>query len=145
MIHQKFFVRWKNEYLASLSKNNKRTDNKEIKEGSVVLLLNERKTRDAWPLARILQVFKSSDDVVRSVELLLPINLNETKKSSKTKKRANKNALSSDNKSRITTRGVENICVLEEASVDQQQLEDAEVAKRFSNTDFDSDGLAKIP
>ena len=40
LIQQQFFVRWKNEYLSSLSKNKGIRDNKEIKRGSVVLLLN---------------------------------------------------------------------------------------------------------
>ena len=79
---------------------------------------------------------------MRSVELLLPISLNETKKSSKTKKRANKNALSSDHKSRITTRGVENICVLQEASVDHQQPEDEDNNKMDSDIGVGLDELA---
>ena len=66
--------------------------------------------------------------------------MNETKK--KTKKRANKSALVPDNKSRITTRGVENICVLEEGSVDRHQPED-EDAERLSDTGVDLVGLAR--
>ena len=67
LVQQQFYLRWQNEYLASLSKN-KRIDNKEVKNGDVVLLLNERHSREAWPIARVVQVFKSKDGIVRLVE-----------------------------------------------------------------------------
>ena len=56
LIQQNFYLRWQNEYLSSLSQN-KRADNKEINEGDVILLLNERHSRDEWPLARITKLF----------------------------------------------------------------------------------------
>ena len=67
LIQQNFYLRWQNEYLSSLSQK-KRADNKEINEGDVILLLNERHSRDEWPLARITKLFRSQDGVVRSVE-----------------------------------------------------------------------------
>ena len=67
LIHQNFYLRWQNEYLASLSQN-KRTENKKVKEGDVILLLNERHSRAEWPLTRINKKFRSQDGVVRSVE-----------------------------------------------------------------------------
>ena len=69
---------------------NKRTAKSatDIKPGSIVLLINERKNRHHWPLARIERVFTSKDGIVRSVELRLPMSAKEVK--TKGKKLANK-------------------------------------------------------
>ena len=58
LVQQQFYLRWQNEYLASLSKN-KRIDNKDVRNGDVVLLLNERHSRNAWPIARVVQILKT--------------------------------------------------------------------------------------
>ena len=123
----------------------KRRDNTNIKKGAVVLLLNERHARSEWPLARIEKVFKSADGVVRSVQLRLPLKVNETKKT-RTKNASDlKNKLSLDNNNpRFTTRGVENICILEEASVTQQHpADEADNDERTPNTNNDSNELEK--
>lgn len=84
IIEETFYIKWKHEYLSSLSKNKGiASTSKDVKVGSIVLLLNERKTRDDWPIARVERVFNNKDNVVRSVELSLPTNVNETKKRSK--------------------------------------------------------------
>ena len=102
----------------SLAKN-KNNENKNINVGDIVIILNERKTRDTWPIARVTKVFRSRDGVIRSVELKLPIKIETKKKTTK------KNALLSDHRSldveasnRYTTRCVEHIAILE--SVDSQ-------------------------
>ena len=144
LIQQAFFIKWKNEYVSSLSKA-KRRDNTNIKKGAVVLLLNERHARSEWPLARIEKVFKSADGVVRSVQLRLPLKVNETKKT-RTKNASDlKNKLSLDNNNpRFTTRGVENICILEEATVTQQHpADEADNDERTPNTNNDSNELEK--
>lgn len=89
LIHQQFFIRWKNEYLPSLSKNKGITDKKEIKRCPVVLILNERTNRDDWPLAGIEQVFKSKEGIVRSAQLRLPLQAGT---------KGNKNCTKSDNR-----------------------------------------------
>ena len=126
----------------SLSKN-KNHENKELNVGDIVMLLNERKNRETWPVARISRAFKSKDGVVRSVECKLPLKV-ETKKiasqHSTKKKSASKNASKpSDNKgvlvqssARFTTRGVENIAILEavtQQSNRQQHVEDTDTSE----------------
>ena len=67
LVQQHFYLRWQNEYIASLSKN-KRAENKEVKEGDVILILNERHSRQTWPIARVTKVYPSKDGIVRSIE-----------------------------------------------------------------------------
>ena len=76
--------RFKNEYLLNLSKlQSKQTKNVVIKEGDVVLLLDEKGSRDTFPIARVAKIFKGPDGVVRSVELRLPIKFKATKRTKK--------------------------------------------------------------
>ena len=71
----KFFLRFKDEYLLNLSKLQlKQTKNVVIKQGDVVLLLDEKGSRDTFPIARVAKIFKGPDGVVRIVELRLHIN-----------------------------------------------------------------------
>ena len=92
-----------------------------IKPASIALLINEGKNRHHWPLARIECVFTSKDNIVRSVELRLPMSAREIK--TKEKKLANRKTGSNKDlylsEPRLTTRGVENIALLEEVSVNQ--------------------------
>ena len=47
------------------------------------LLLNERHSRQAWPIARVVKVFKSKDGIVRSVECKMATSMvknNQTRK-----------------------------------------------------------------
>ena len=67
LVQQQFYLRWQNEYIATLSQN-KIADNKEIKKGGVVLILNERHPTQAWPIASVTQVFPNKDGIGRSVE-----------------------------------------------------------------------------
>ena len=50
-------------------------ENTTVKVGDLVLVMNNKTTKDSWPIARITKVFKSNDGVIRSVELRLPINV----------------------------------------------------------------------
>ena len=63
-----FWKRWKLEYLPTLITNKSKACVKEIKIGDVVLL-NECAKREYWPLARVIEVFKGHDGIVRSVKL----------------------------------------------------------------------------
>ena len=47
---------------------NKRAENKKVKEGDVLLILNEKHSRPAWPIARVTKVFPSKGGIVRSIE-----------------------------------------------------------------------------
>ena len=137
VLQHKFFVKWKEQYLMSIAKN-QNNENKEIHVGDVILLLNERKTKETWPLARVTKVFKSADGIVRSIECKRPIKV-DTKKHP-TKQSRNKNAKNSDNKGlsfhvneRITTRGVEQIAILE--SVDSQPQKEKDVENTIGDLD----------
>ena len=80
ILQEKFFVKWKDEYLSFLSKNKGATRSaKDIKVGSIVLLINVRKNRHDWPLARVERVFTSNNNTIRSVELRLPMSAKEEK------------------------------------------------------------------
>ena len=88
ILQERFFVKLKNEYLSSLSKNKgSAKSTKYIKVGCIVLLLNERKNRNDWLLARIERVFTSKDNIIRSVDLRLPMSAKETKKNGKNRKK----------------------------------------------------------
>ena len=79
----------------SLAKNNdNENENKNV--GDIVILLNERKTCDTWPIARVTKIFRSCDGVIRSVKVKLPIKV-ETKKKT-TKQFAKINALLFDHR-----------------------------------------------
>lgn len=63
-----FWQRWKKEYLPTLQKRTKWQDASEnLQVGDVVICKEDGLQRGAWPLARIVKVHESSDDVIRSV------------------------------------------------------------------------------
>lgn len=65
-----FWKRWKGEYLSTLQKRTKWTDNKpNVKKGDVVLLKDSQVHRNEWPLGLVVKTFPSSDKRVRKVEL----------------------------------------------------------------------------
>ena len=161
-MQEKCFVKWKDEYLSSLSKNKRTAESAtDVKPCSIVLLINERKNRHHWPLARIERVFTSKDGIVRSVELRLSMSAKEVK--TKGKKLANKKtAFDKDlylSEAKLTTRSVENIALLKEALVNQtdsgrldttpntlhqDQEKDDNQMERDSNVDNDADCFASI-
>ena len=74
-------------------------------------------------MARVTKCHKSNDGICRSVELRLPIIVTTKEKTAKFAKRsASKPDVTYEYKNpRITTRGVEQIAILESKSVDFQQ------------------------
>ena len=141
VLQAKFFIKWRDEYLMSLAKN-KNNENKNINVGDIVIILNERKTRDTWPIARVTKVFRSRDGVIRSVELKLPIKIETKKKTTK------KNALLSDHRSldveasnRYTTRGVEHIAILESVDSQPQESQDDKQRNDLQDIDLDDNSL----
>jgi len=58
------------EYLPSLQLRQKwLKPERNIKENDLVLVMNENSPRHAWPLARVTKVYKSDDQLVRSVQV----------------------------------------------------------------------------
>ena len=106
-------------------------ENTTVNVGDLVLVMNNKTTKDSWPIARITKVFKSNDGVIRSVELRLPIIVTTKEKSAKFAKRsASKPDITYEYKNpRITTRGVEHIAILE--SVDSQQENNHDVEDTY--------------
>lgn len=64
----RFWTRWKGEYLSTLQNRRKWTDARpNLKEGDVVLLRDKSVHKNQWPLAVIKEVLPSSGEVVRMV------------------------------------------------------------------------------
>lgn len=71
-LSDRFWTRWKGEYLSNLQNRRKWTDTRpNLKEGDVVLLRDKSVHRNQWPLAVIEEVLPSSDEVVRKVIIRL--------------------------------------------------------------------------
>ncbi|XP_068242378.1 uncharacterized protein [Palaemon carinicauda] len=65
-----YFSRWKREYIVSLQQRPKwNKQQRNTREGDIVLLKDENTPRLHWPLARVTEVLPDSRGVVRSVKL----------------------------------------------------------------------------
>ena len=65
-----FWSRWKQEYIRTLQKRSKWTDEKiNLKEGDVVILKEQKDNRNFWPLGIVERVFPSEDGLVRKLEV----------------------------------------------------------------------------
>ena len=65
-----FWTRWRHEYLSSFHRRSKWTQaTKNFAVGDVVLLSDDNAPRNEWKMARIIEVYPSSDGLVRSVKL----------------------------------------------------------------------------
>ena len=65
-----FWRRWRREYLPKLTTRSRwRQHIANIKEGQLVLLVDDEKHRKTWTLARIIRVLPGDDDTVRVVEV----------------------------------------------------------------------------
>jgi hypothetical protein len=70
-----FWSRWRKEYLPQLQQRQKWTDSqRDLRNGDVVLLKDKRICRTQWPIGRIVNAIKSSDDHVRKVEVRIIVN-----------------------------------------------------------------------
>ena len=122
LLQRRFFLRWQQEYLDSLKKRTKNhAQQKNLKNGDIVLLLNERKTRLSRPIARVEHVMLSRDNQVRSVLLRLPSSHfpNNTQKKKPVSDKGTKET-KENNDAMFVRRGIEQLCLLE------AQLDDAE-------------------
>ncbi len=69
-IAAEFWKRWRREYLPKLTTRSKwRQHTENIKEGQLVLLVDDEDSRKTWSLARITRVIPGDDGVVRVVEV----------------------------------------------------------------------------
>ena len=67
---QRFWHRWVAEYLPNLMERSKwRVHQPNMKEGDVVLVVNDTAPRGQWLLGRVTKIHASKDDVVRSVRV----------------------------------------------------------------------------
>ena len=65
-----FWRRWQREYLPSLMERKKwHREERDLRAGDVVLIVDDASPRGFWPLARVTDVFPSTDGRVRSVEV----------------------------------------------------------------------------
>ena len=65
-----FWTRWRAEYLATLQQRHKWTKTKKnIKDGDIVILVDENLPRSQWHLGKIEQVYPGSDGLVRKVKV----------------------------------------------------------------------------
>ena len=111
-LQRRFFLRWQEEYLDSLKKRTKNhVQQKNLKKGDIVLLLNERKTRLSWPIARVEQVMLSRDNHVRSVLLRLPSSYFTAK--TQQKKQVSDKGTKPINEAKFVRHGIEQLCLLE--------------------------------
>ena len=86
------------------------------------MLSDERRSRDDFPIGRITQVFRGSDNIIRSVELRLPAKAKTTKNADKTAV----NQFLNVKKPTLIRRGVEKICILESNPAVDSNLENEE-------------------
>ncbi len=70
VLAEMFWKRWKNEYLPTLQPRRKwQQDQPNIKEGDIVLLRDKNSHRNEWPVAVVIRVIPSADDMVRKAVL----------------------------------------------------------------------------
>lgn len=70
-----FWSRWTKEYLQTLQPRQKWPNTqRNIKLGDIVLIKNELTSRNNWPLAKVIQILPSKDNLVRKVKLQLASN-----------------------------------------------------------------------
>ena len=90
---QEFWSRWQRDYVSELSRRHKWKLRKDCISVGDVVLIREKSKRSCWPLAKVIKVKRSSDELVRSVSLILP-------------------PLSGSSKKRVVERAIHNLVLL---------------------------------
>ena len=72
-LSDQFWIRWRKEFLHTLTKRHKwRMKKRCISIGDIVIVRDQRTSRNHWPMARVTAVKRSDDNLVRYVTLALP-------------------------------------------------------------------------
>ena len=90
---QEFWSRWRRDYMSELTRRHKWKLRKSCITVGDVVLIREKSKRSCWPVARVVEVKRSSDGLVRSVTLNLP-------------------PLKGSKKKRVTERAIHNLVLL---------------------------------
>lgn len=126
-IKQEFWNRWSSDYLALLQKKVKWTQSKvNLKEGDMVLLMDEQNAPLRWPIARITKTYPGPDGLVRVVDIytkgktyrrpvgklsLMPIETDsesiENENTQKSVKKNDSNALTPENEKKSPKKSIE--------------------------------------
>ena len=66
-----FWKKWITEYLPTLNKRNKWTnqDIRNIQKGDLVILVEDNIERSKWPLARVVETYPGKDEIIRSAKV----------------------------------------------------------------------------
>ncbi len=65
-----FWHRWLKEWLPALSSRKKwYSDNRDLQEDGMVLIMSTNAPRGQWPLARVIEVYRGRDQHVRAVKV----------------------------------------------------------------------------
>ncbi|XP_076065251.1 uncharacterized protein LOC143039262 [Oratosquilla oratoria] len=68
---KEFWRRWQKEYLPCLQERQKWLKvNRNLREGDIVLMVENNTPRSHWLLARVVKVIKSKDGLIRQVEII---------------------------------------------------------------------------
>lgn len=68
-----FWQRWRTEHLQTLQERSKwKIPKRSLAVGDIVLLRDKQVKRNEWPMARVVAVKRSDDDLVRSVRIFVP-------------------------------------------------------------------------
>ena len=94
-IANKFWIRWRKEFLTSLQQRQQWTEMRRNFEINDVVLLKTDANRNLWPMAQVINVFPDDMGVVRNVKLMI----------------GNKK----DNESRVLERPIQKLVLLNEA------------------------------
>ena len=66
-----FWSRWRKQYLSSLQKRQKWASvQPNLQKGDIVLIKDDSKARNSWPLGRVIETFPDQKGLVRQVDLL---------------------------------------------------------------------------
>ncbi|KAG5876465.1 hypothetical protein JTB14_010154 [Gonioctena quinquepunctata] len=70
MLADFFWSRWAKEYLPKLTKRSKSTDDNEpIKEGDIVIIVDDKAARNSWTMGKIEKLFPGPDGRVRVADV----------------------------------------------------------------------------
>ena len=67
-----FWKRWTREYLLTLRQRTKwHQPRRNVQENDLVLIIDKQRPRNSWPVGRVIETYKGTDDLVRSARVRL--------------------------------------------------------------------------